>query len=252
MKFKSVRLNENFLNIPIAHRGLHTNTVSENSLEAFRLAKNSKTAIEIDVYRLKDGEFAVFHDKNMKRMTGQDVSISSLSSTDLLNIRLFDNQKIPMLKEVFDLVNGEVPLLIELKPEDGFYKNDIADLLKLIDEYNHPEMIAIQTFNPLIVREVKKLTDKYPVGILSSYDLKNIKGIKNYIAKSLLLFIYIHADFVSYDIKYLPNKYVQKFKKKGVPVLAWVVDTKEKLEVSKIVADNIIFEKIEILDNYGK
>ena len=80
----------------------------------------------------------------------------------------------------------------------------------------------------------------------------NTKGLKKYLLKSLSLFSYSKADFISYDIKYLPNKFVSKLKKKNTQILAWVVDTKEKLNKSKIYADNIIFENLEILDNYGK
>ena len=203
-----VNLNENFLNVPIAHRGCHNNQIAENSLEAFNIAKNRKIAIEIDVYRLKDGDFAVFHDENLKRMTGEDILISSLTSDDIKNYKLWDNQKIPMLSEVLTLISGEVPLLIELKPEGNFNKNDLPVLLKIIEKYNHNDMIAFQSFNPITIRALKKLTKNYPTGLLSSFDLKNTKGLKKYLLKSLSLFSYSKADFISYDIKYLPNKFV--------------------------------------------
>ena len=125
------KLNEYFLNLPIAHRGCHNKEISENSLESFKIAKNLKIAIEIDIHKLKDGNFAVFHDKNLKRMTGNDVLISSLTSQELQNYKLWDNQKIPLLSDVLELINGEVPLLIELKPEDDFNKKDISVARKI-------------------------------------------------------------------------------------------------------------------------
>lgn len=262
MKIKKVQLNNNFLSTPIAHRGLHsgsttkatedaTNRTSENSLDAFRLAKLHNLAIEIDVHRLKDGEFAVFHDKNMKRVTGTNANIDDFSSKELENIKLWDGQKIPLLQEVLKLVNGEVPLLIELKPENGFKNSDLPALLKIIDDYNHPEMVAFQSFNPFSVHALKKLTNKYAVGILSSYNLGNVKGLKNYVAKSLMLQKFMFADFISYDINFLPNKFVtKKSKKYHIPVLAWVVNTKEKSENASKCADNIIFENFEILEYY--
>jgi len=247
-----IKLNDNFLKIPIAHRGCHNNEIAENSLNAFKIAKNRKIAIELDIYKLKDDNFAVFHDENMQRMTGNDILISSLTKSDLQNYKLFDNQKIPLLSDVLNLINGEVPLLIELKPEGGFNQKNIQLLLDILDKYNHNDKIAIQSFNPLTVRAVKKLTDKYPVGLLSSFNLKNIKGLKKYLLKSLFLFNYSKADFVAYDIKYIANKYVSKLKKKNIPILSWVVDNNEKLEIAKKYADNIIFENLEILENYEK
>ena len=248
MKHKPIPFNDDFLNIPICHRGLHSKTVAENSMEAFKLAKQTGFAIEIDIHKLSDGKFAVFHDKNLKRVAGSDVIIESLTSNELENYNLWDGQKIPLLDDVLKLVNGEVPLLIELKPEDGFDKKDLPALFEMLDAYNHYDMVAIQSFNPFIIKNVKKFRPSVVAGILSSYNLKNIKGIKRYVSKSLMLFNYMKADFISYDINYLPNKYVSKKKKKGINILAWVVNTKEKLELSKTVADNIIFENMEIFN----
>lgn len=53
------KLNENFINLRIAHRGLHSETVSENSMEAFRLAIERGYAIEIDVHLTRDDDLAV-------------------------------------------------------------------------------------------------------------------------------------------------------------------------------------------------
>lgn len=251
MKRKICKLSDIFLQTPISHRGCHNKYVSENSLEAFKIAKNNNFAIEIDIFRLKDGNFAVFHDKNLKRMTGKDELISNQNLTNLDKLSLWDNQKIPTLDEVFNLIGEDVPLLIELKPEGNFKNEDLSDLLKITDKYNNKNNIAFQTFNPLTARALKKLTANYPVGILSSFNLNETKGLKKYILKSLMLFKYSKADFISYDINYLPNKYVNKLRKNNIQTLAWVVDTKEKLEKSKIYADNIIFENLEILENYG-
>lgn len=246
---KNVIMSDDFFKLPIAHRGLHSKTVAENSIKAFELAKNHNFAIEIDIHKLKSGEFAVFHDQNLKRMTGEDLNISTLSANKLKNFKLFDGQNIPLLTDVLNLVDGQVPLLIELKPEDGFDKKDLPALFKILDKYNHPEMVAIQSFNPFIIKAVKKQKPTIFAGILASYKLKHIKGIKNFVARSLLLFSYTKADFISYDINFLPNKYVARKKKKGIPVFAWVVKDNNQLKLSKTVADNIIFENMEIFEN---
>ena len=109
-------LKESFLQKKIAHRGLHSDTVSENSLQAFRLAIDGGYAIELDVHLLTDGEIAVVHDSNLSRVTGQDVTVETLSSKDLEKYPLLLNgEKIPTLKETLALVNGNAPLLIEVK-----------------------------------------------------------------------------------------------------------------------------------------
>ena len=252
MKAKFVPLNKNFIDYPIAHRGLHSSTISENSMLAFSQAIEANVAIEIDVHRLSDGNFAVCHDKNLKRVTGEGVLLSTLTKETLNSYKLKDGQSIPLLEDVLSLINGRVPLLVELKPENGFKKCDVEPLLNILYRYNHNDKIALQTFNPFLVRDVKKKTSIFSVGLLCSYDLGKMPKLENYIAKSLKLFNYSKADFISYDINYLPNKYVNKFKNKGTTILTWVVNSNEKLIKAKEVADNIIFENLDtksILNN---
>ena len=46
---------------PIAHRGLHDNANTENSMGAFRNAIEKGYNIETDVHILKSGEVVIFH-----------------------------------------------------------------------------------------------------------------------------------------------------------------------------------------------
>lgn len=245
MEIKRFKLNENFINYKIAHRGLHSDKVSENSIEAFRLAIKNNYAIEIDIHLLKDGELAVVHDSNLKRVTGTDVIIEDLTSQDLANYPLLiDGQNIPFLKDVLKLINGKVPLLIELKFSDSFDNRQADALLNQLKTYEFKDMIALQSFHPFAVKYLKEHTDEYSVGYLCSYDLGERSKLQTYLLKSLKLFKFIHADFISYDINYLPNKYVTAKQRKGVQVLSWTINSYEKLKKAKLNADNIIFEKI--------
>ena len=239
-------LNEYFVGAKIAHRGLHSDTVSENSLQAFQLAIEKGFPIEIDVHLLRDGEVAVVHDGNLKRVTGHDVVVETLSSEELKNYPLkLNGEKIPTFKETLDLVDGKVPLLIELKFDNGFDKKQADAVLAQLAEYPYKDKIALQSFHPAAVRYLKKKTNEYSVGFLSSYK-RNKPKIVTYILKSLVLYGWMKADFVSYDINYLPNKYVTKKQKRGYQVLAWTINTPEKLEKALKVSDGVIFEKIEV------
>ena len=112
---KRISLNQLFIKVPIANRGLHDLTISENSLRAFLLAKERKLNIKIDVRMTLDNEMVVSHDNNLLRMCGIDKKISKMTLEEVKKIRLFDNQEIPTLQEVLDLINGEVGIDIELK-----------------------------------------------------------------------------------------------------------------------------------------
>ena len=104
------------LKTPIAHRGLHNVKAPENSLAAFRLAIEHGNVIELDVHMLADGKIVVFHDDNLKRMTGVDAVIKDKTFAELSKLWLKkSSQKIPLLTEVLDLVDGKVPIIIEIK-----------------------------------------------------------------------------------------------------------------------------------------
>ena len=59
---------------PVAHRGYHdlNKTRWENTLSAFAAADRKDYAIECDVHLSADGVPVVFHDHELKRLTGQD------------------------------------------------------------------------------------------------------------------------------------------------------------------------------------
>ena len=100
-----------FLTKPIAHRGLHNKKYPENSLSAFKNAIDYGFPIEIDIQLASDNNIYVFHDANLKRMTGFDKPINESSKEEIRRLRLADtNEHIPTLEEVFVLVDGQVPL----------------------------------------------------------------------------------------------------------------------------------------------
>ena len=100
----------------IAHRGLHDEVIPENSILAFKKALKKKMAIELDLQLTKDGEVVVFHDRNLKRMTGFDKRVDECFYKDIKGIKLKDSKEtIPLLQDVLKLVAGKVFLDIEIK-----------------------------------------------------------------------------------------------------------------------------------------
>ena len=109
------------VSMPIAHRGLHNNdTIPENSLKAFQKCIDKNIPIELDVRVTKDKQIVVFHDDKLSRMTEIDGYVNNIDYADLLSARLLKtNEKIPLFSEVLELVNGKVPILIEVKNING-------------------------------------------------------------------------------------------------------------------------------------
>lgn len=143
-----------------AHRGLHGDGVPENSLLAFENACREGYGIELDVQLSRDGEVMVFHDATLTRMTGVEKKVCELDAADLTELTLADSEcTIPTFRQVLALVDGRVPLLVELKGEDTNVSlcKKAADILR---EYKGE--YCIESFNPLLAREMKKhLPDIY-------------------------------------------------------------------------------------------
>ncbi len=99
-----------------AHRGLHNEERPENSLAAFKAAKEKGYGVELDVHLLKDGTLAVFHDHTLIRMTGKEGKIEDLTAAELSEYTLADSdQTIPTFREVLALFDGAAPMIIELE-----------------------------------------------------------------------------------------------------------------------------------------
>lgn len=229
---------------PIAHRGLHTDELPENSLGAFENAIAHGYPIELDVRLTDDEVVTVFHDDSLGRMTGKDGYLSKIKSGELVNYKLLNAEKkpsvfcIPTLSEVLSLVDGKVPLLVEIK-NGGSVGNLEKLTASVLSSYNGE--FAIQSFNPYSVAYFKDNMPDVPRGILSCFFSKNDlkSALKRFVLKTLKLNKVAKPDFISYSADDLPNRYVTKAK---LPVLAWTVRSNEKAAELCTVANNIIFE----------
>lgn len=225
---------------PIAHRGLHDELTPENSLSAFSRAVKAGFPIELDVRPIDDGSVVVFHDDGIKRMTNRDGYVCKLSKSDLAEIRLAgSDERIPYFSEVLELVDGRVPILIEIKNsgsnKSGELEQAVLDALRRYDgEY------AVQSFNPYSMEFFKKNAPQIPRGQLSYvFGKKEFSFFRRYMFNHLKVTKISSPDFISFACKDLPNKYVTRT---DLPVLAWTVRSNSDMEKVLPHCDNFIFE----------
>lgn len=207
----------------IAHRGVFNNKdIPENSLKAFREAVKSNINVEFDVQITKDNILVVFHDDNLKRITGVNKKLENCMYDEIKNLKLLDTEEvIPTVDDVLRTINNKVFMDIEIK-NNRKYKV-LCDLL--IDKLKKYNNYSLKSFNPMIVRYINK---KYPdinIGYLigDKYDFKILK----YILPSKFIIKYSKCDFISIS-KALLN--TNKFKElsKVYPTQIWTIkDMKE-------------------------
>ncbi len=233
------------LKCDFAHRGLHGGGVPENSLRAFELACERGCGIELDVQTSLDGVVMVFHDSTLIRMTGVDKKLCELNADELSKLSLAGtDQTIPTFIEVLSLIDGRVPLLVELKGEtlDASLCEKVADiLLSYKGEY------CIESFNPLLVKEMKKYLPDVFRGQLYTNVCRDKKkcSVRN-IALTLMAFNFLaRPDFIAYnklDRNTLPVKLATKFHR--TPSFVWTVRGDEELDLAHDLGEYPIFELV--------
>lgn len=222
---------------PIAHRGLHNEKIVENTKEAIKEAIKNGYPIEIDVSITKENKLILFHDENIKRLTGIDKKVYDLTSQDLETIKYKNtDSKILSLKSALSLVAGSVPLLIELKSYRSFWNaskiaKETFELLK-----NYKGGYAIQSFCITVPKIYNKLDENALVGLIAPLHLRN-KILSN--AFLLISLLFYRHDFISYNIKHMPNCIIENSK---LTKLFWVIKTKEEERKALKYKGNLIWD----------
>ncbi|UXR92851.1 glycerophosphodiester phosphodiesterase family protein [Agrobacterium tumefaciens] len=109
----------------VAHRGIWSDA-PENSLLSIRRAIDAGyDVVEIDVRRTADGEFVLLHDDTLERMAGVDKEPEQLTLAELTSLALrnrdggpenpITDEKLPSLKDVFDLTRDRIFIHLDIK-----------------------------------------------------------------------------------------------------------------------------------------
>ena len=250
MSSRSPELPAAFLAAPLAHRGLHDRAagIIENSRSAAEAAIAAGYGIELDVQASSDGEAMVFHDDEMQRLTGlsgliRDYTAEALAGTTLTG----STDTIPTLADFLGLVAGRVPLLIEVKDQDGMLGPGVGPLearvAALLAKYDGP--VAVMSFNPHSVAALAVAAPQIARGLTSCDFQREDMALPDYrLAEltDLADFDRVGASFVSHHHRDLANPAVTRLAARGVPILCWTVRSPAEEAAARRVARNITFE----------
>lgn len=225
----------------IAHRGIHDNkTIYENTIEAFQLAIKKGYIIELDIRITKDKQIVVFHDENTKRITKQDKLVEESTYKELNNQNIIH---IPLLSEILELVNGKVPLLIEIKQNAKVGELE-STFMKIMKGYKGK--YAIQSFNPSVLYWFKRNYPKILRGQLSyKYKKQQISSIKKFVLSNMLLNTFTKPNFISYKYNELSISKINYYKKKKIHLIGWTITNEREFNHYKQYYNNLICEEKE-------
>lgn len=239
-----------------AHRGLYDNDsdAPENSMNAFRKAIEHGYGMEMDVQLSRDDVPVIFHDTWMDRVARDfnndpvsgkihDYTLEQLKSFHLLNSK----ETIPTFAEFLELVNGRVPLIVELKTDKETNVNQLCTKAdELLSSYHGT--YVIESFHPMAVYWYRKHRPEIIRGQLSEAFTRN-KQYRHlhYLCSEYLLFNGVtKPDFIAYNSKHESNVSRRLARKLfHVPSVAWTIQNDAELENMKDKYDLFIFESFK-------
>ncbi|WP_413872851.1 glycerophosphodiester phosphodiesterase family protein [Albidovulum sp.] len=240
-----------FLRAPLAHRALHDRTAgrAENSPAAFRAAIAAGYGIECDVQPSADGVPMVFHDYDMKRLTGLPGRIRGRSAAELTATRLLGTDDgIPTLAEMLALVAGRVALLIEVKDQDGAMGPGVGPLEQAVAAalVGYAGPVALMSFNPHSVAALARAAPAISRGLTTSAYAPDdwplltapvrdrLREIPDYDA--------VGASFLSHEAADLSRPRVADLRAQGAPILCWTIRSPAAEAEARRIAANVTFE----------
>ena len=238
-----------FKNVHYAHRGFHDNKTEapENSMAAFRKAVEAGYGIELDVQLTKDRIPVVFHDETLHRVCKADGNVRDYTFEELQEYRLCESdEKIPLFADVLKLVDGKVPLIVEIKIHENATKVCTA-VDAVLSEYQGT--YCMESFHPFAVHWYRKHRPEILRGQLSSNfnQVGKNEPFTQWLVHYLLLNCLGRPDFIAYNHKFKNNvsRLICRYLFRALSV-AYTIKSQDELDKCKKDVDLFIFEGFEV------
>ena len=243
--FKKPEGRKKFQRAMYAHRGLHCkeNHIPENSISAFQLAVENGYGIELDVHLSSDGICVVTHDDSLLRMCGVDLKVSENPYNSFKDIKIKGTDEVtPVFADVLSLVDGKVPLLVELKTDNGNYKALCEAASVLLDAYQGD--YCIESFDPRAVGWFKKNRPCVYRGQLSCHiSTKSAHGAYAILLRGLCANFISRPHFVAYSFKDSRCSFgFHLCRAIGADVFYWTIRNEDNAKKALEKGGSIIFE----------
>src|ERR1700704_3783048 len=234
---------------PVAHRGLHDRArgIIENMPGAAQAAVDGNFSIECDIQLTADGEAMVHHDDALGRLTEGSGALLAMTAAELKAVKFKDtSERMMSLGDLCALVNGRVPLVIEVKSHFNGDRTLVARMAEVLASYSGPAVGM--SFDPDQVLGLREKMPALPRGIVAERSYNEADWPEATPAQRRGMLHLRHAfrtrpHFVAYWVNELPapapwiarNLFV-------LPLLTWTVRTPDQRVRAARHADQMIFE----------
>ncbi|REK74195.1 glycerophosphoryl diester phosphodiesterase membrane domain-containing protein [Paenibacillus paeoniae] len=201
----------------MAHRG-YISKGPENTIEAIQGAiEAGADYVEIDVLETKDGDLAVIHDTNLKRLTGVQAQVYDLTMDELRRLEVKQGNftgRISSLAEVMDMARGKIKLNIEIKTH-GMEKNLVDTFIRIVQDNYFENDCIVQSLDYEIVQQVKSAAPELQVGYIVFAGVPDMERIR--------------ADFVVMEEYMVKQSVIDSAKRHHKPIYVWTVNNKDNM-----------------------
>jgi glycerophosphoryl diester phosphodiesterase len=234
---------------PVAHRGLHdaARGVIENMPAAAQAAISGNFSIECDIQLTADGEAMVHHDDALGRLNEGAGALLDMTAAQLKAITFRNtSERMMSLGDLCALVNGRVPLVIEVKSHFNGDRKLVRRMAEVLASYSGPAVGM--SFDPDQVLALREIMPALPRGIVAerSYDAADWPEASPAQRRGMMHLrhaFYTRPHFVAYWVNELPAPAPWIARNLfGLPLLAWTVRTPEQRVRAARDADQMIFE----------
>ncbi len=217
----------------IAHRGAAA-VAPENTLAAIeRAIADGADWVEIDVLETADGEVVVFHDRDLKRITGLDLDIADATWEELRVIDVgswfaaeFADERIPRLADVLELCRSRIGVVIELK-YFGRQERLEERVARIVEEAGVVDEIVIMSLDQGGIRKMRSLRPDWRLGLIVAVAIGDLNTLD--------------ADFLAVNVNLATPLFLRSATAAGRDVYVWPIY--EELEKARMIgrgADGLI------------
>jgi glycerophosphoryl diester phosphodiesterase len=199
--------------------------------------------LEIDVRVTGDGQLIVLHDPSLDRTTDCAGIVREMGLEEIRQADAGDGERVPILREVFDLARHRAPILLEIKSDF------IAErVVQAIAEAEFTEQVVVQSFNPQSVERIKRLAPHLPASLLIGELPTTPSRVR---ARRLVSQVLeTGANTLSVWHATLTPSLIEEMRKRGIAVWAWTVDEEITMrDLSMMGVQGIVTNYPDVLNN---
>jgi glycerophosphoryl diester phosphodiesterase len=230
--------------LAFAHRGGAADG-DENTAEAFaRAVALGYRYVETDVHGTKDGVAVVFHDPDLRRLTGHPGQIRNLTMKDLSSVRVAGAAAVPRLDEVLDAW-PQVRFNIDVKASPG-----IAPTVQAVRDARATDRVLLASFSDSRLKTIRAQAGPH---VATSLGMRGVTRL--WLASRHGRPVHMHPSVVAAQVpvRYgrltvVDERFVRYAHGLGLHVHVWTIDEPGPMHrLLDLDVDGIMTDRVDVL-----